>query len=209
MFLVRSLLREATASAHERVDAAFTRLNLGHRNDYCRFLTAHASVILPLEALAGQAGAGQAGAGQILDDWSSRRRTDALLDDLAALGLQPPPLPLLGLCSGGSRSGGSCGGPAWVLGVLYVLEGSRLGAQVLRQRVLAGPDADCWAATAYLSHGMGQGLWPSFLQKLEASPYGRGNTGPVIEGAHDAFAAFERAAPLGAETRDLADATAP
>ena len=191
---IRSLLREATASAHGRVDDVFTRLNLGRRDDYRRFLAAHASVILPLEALAGQAGAGQ-----ILDDWPNRCRSGALLDDLAAFGLRPP-LPV---------SLGSHGGPAWVLGVLYVLEGSRLGAQVLRRRVLAGPDAGCWAATAYLSHGMGQGLWPSFLAQLEASPYAKGDTGPVIEGAHDAFAAFERAAPLGAETRDLADATAP
>ena len=191
---VRTLLREATASAHGRVDDAFTRLNLGRRNDYRRFLAAHASVILPLEALAGQAGAAQ-----VLQDWPSRRRTGALRDDLAAFGLQPPSLSLLG----------SHGGPAWVLGVLYVLEGSRLGAQVLRRRVLAGPDAECGAATAYLSHGMGQALWPSFLTQLEASPYAKGDTGPVIEGAHDAFAAFERAAPPGAETRDLANATAP
>jgi heme oxygenase len=188
---IRSLLRKATASAHGRVDDVFTQLNLGRRDGYRRFLAAHASVILPLEALAGQAGAGQ-----ILEDWPSRCRSGALLDDLAALGLQPPPpLPL-----------GSNGGPAWVLGVLYVLEGSRLGAQVLRQRVLAGPDAGCRAATAYLSHGMGLALWPSFLTQLEASPYAKGDTGPVIEGAHDAFAAFECAAPLGAETRDLADA---
>lgn len=191
---IRFLLREATASAHGRVDDAFTRLNLGQPNDYRRFLAAHASVILPMEALAGQAGAGK-----ILDDWPSRRRTGALQDDLAALGLRTPPPLLLG----------SHGGPAWVLGVLYVLEGSRLGAQVLRRRVLAGPDVGCWAATAYLSHGIGQSLWPSFLTQLEASPYAKGDTGPVIEGAHDAFAAFERAAPLGAETRDLADAAAP
>ncbi len=181
-------------SAHGRVDDAFTRLDLGRRNDYRRFLTAHASVILPLEALAGQAGAGQ-----ILDDWPSRCRSDALQGDLAALGLQPPPPLLLD----------APGGPAWVLGVLYVLEGSRLGAQVLRQRVLAGQDAECRAATAYLGHGIGQGLWPSFLMQLEASPYAKDGTGPVIEGARDAFAAFERAAPSSAETRDLADAAAP
>ncbi len=191
---IRSILREATASAHSRVDDAFTRLNLGQRNDYRRFLTTHASVILPLEALAGQAGAGQ-----VLEDWPSRRRTGALQDDLAALGLQQPPLLLLGLHRG----------PAWVLGVLYVLEGSRLGAQVLRRRVLAGLDAECCAATAYLSHGMGQALWPSFLMQLEASPYATGDAGPVIEGAHDAFTAFERAAPLGAETRDFSDAATP
>ena len=61
----------------------------------------------------------------------------------------------------------------------------------------------------YLGHGIRQTLWPSFLTQLEASPYAKGDTGPVIEGAHDAFAAFERAAPPGAETRNFVNAKAP
>ena len=191
---IRFLLREAITSAHERIDEAFTQLSPRRRNDHRKFLTAHASVILPSEALGTQAGAGH-----VLHDRSSRRRTDALLDDLADLGLQPPPLHLLG----------ACGGPARVPGTWYVLEGPWLGTRVPRQGVLAGPDAGGWAAAACPGHGMERALWPSSPMTLAASPHAKGNPGPVIEGAHDAFAAFERAAPPGAGTGDLADATAP
>ncbi len=153
---------------------------------------AHAAVVLPLEAWAERTLAGQ-----VLDDWPQRRRSDALLQDLGWLGLQPPP----------SLAGMPPVGPASLLGVLYVLEGSRLGAQVLLRRVLAGPDARCRAATAYLGHGAGQALWPGFLAQLEASEHARGEAGPVVAGAQFAFAAFERAAVLHAATRDLAHAT--
>src|SRR5262245_32318182 len=42
---------------------------------------------------------------------------------------------------------------AGVLGTMYVLEGSRLGAQVLLKSVMRSSDAVATAATAYLSHG--------------------------------------------------------
>jgi hypothetical protein len=49
---------------------------------------------------------------------------------------------------------------------MYVLEGSRLGAQVLLQAVAGSSDAAVTAATAYLRHGAGRHLWQSFLALL-------------------------------------------
>ncbi len=113
--VLRPILRQATRAAHCRVDGAFSPLDLERYRDYCIFLMAHAAVVLPLEAWAERTLARQ-----VLDDWPQRRRSDALLQDLCWLGLQPPP----------SLADMPPVGPASLLGMLYVLEGSRLGAQV-------------------------------------------------------------------------------
>jgi len=174
---LRHALRAATSDAHARVDAAFSRLELACPADYRRFLAAQAGALLPLEAALDRAGAAA-----LLPDWPARRRSAALLEDLRRLG-QPPgrPLPIVG------------GGSGWVLGALYVLEGSRLGGQVLRRRVLAGPDAACRTATAYLSHGIGRYPWPDFVRVLDASPHGLANPASVVGGALEAFFLFEQA----------------
>ena len=151
---------------------------MGHPGDYRTFLAAHAGAVLPLEDVLNRAGAAA-----VLPDWPARRRSAALLDDLHRLG-QPPgrPRPV------------AAGGLGWVLGALYVLEGSRLGGQVLRRRVLAGPDAACRAATAYLSHGAGRHPWPDFLRLMEASPHAVADPAQAVAGALDAFSLFEHAA---------------
>jgi len=173
---LRHTLRAATSDAHARVDAAFSRLDLACPADYRRFLAAQAGALLPLEAALDRAGAEA-----VLPDWPARRRSAALLEDLRRLG-QPPgrPLPVIG------------DGPGWVLGALYVLEGSRLGGQVLRRRVLAGPDPACRAATSYLSHGIGRHPWPDFVHALDTSPYGLADPASVVDGALDAFLLFEQ-----------------
>jgi len=50
----------------------------------------------------------------------------------------------------------------------YVLEGSRLGATVLKRTPGASPDPAVRAATRYLTHGEGRGFWPSYLARLNA-----------------------------------------
>ena len=176
---LRTFLRSATSAAHARLDAASSVFDLRLRPSYGRFLATQAAALLPLElVLERQSGA-------VISDWPVRRRTGAILADLDRLRTPvPPPVPLV--------SGDS---PAWTLGALYVLEGSRLGGAVLRRRVLEGDDADCRAATAYLGHGAAQRLWPSFLAQLETAA-AHGDRPGLVAGAIAAFTAFERAAGL-------------
>ena len=87
-----------------------------------------------------------------LPDAVLRSRTIALDDDLAVLGLQRP----------GRIDASFLNSRGGVAGLLYVLEGSRLGATVIRRRLAQSGAA---FPTSFLSHGEGSGLWPSFLQE--------------------------------------------
>jgi heme oxygenase (biliverdin-IX-beta and delta-forming) len=148
---LRRRLRSATADAHARLDEQVRALDLRHLSDYRRFLEASAAALLPLEAALIEAGVQR-----IFSDWTLRSRRRAILHDLACVGgvarplAVPRPLDFDG-----------------VLGTMYVLEGSRLGAQVLLQAVAGSSDAAVTAATAYLRHGAGRHLWQSFLALLE------------------------------------------
>ena len=170
---LRHHLRTATRAEHDRVDALGERYDLTSANGYGSFLMAHARALPSLEAAIGTSG-------QRPQDWPERRRTPALLADLARLGLTPPaPLAAPELPR-----------QAMGLGALYVLEGSRLGGAVLRRRL---KDAQPEAPDAYLSHGEGRPLWRSFLDWLadhEADPEAIED---AVAGARRAFGHFEKA----------------
>jgi heme oxygenase len=107
-------LRAATRPLHDRVDVAFSGFDLGDWDSYGRFLITHARATMGAEAcLESYPG---------LPQW--RPRTELLLHDLAVLGLRAPRPVALGLPIN----------PAARWGVLYVLEGSRLGGAVLLRR---------------------------------------------------------------------------
>lgn len=180
---VRFDLRGATASAHERVDAAFGGLSLTDPVGYASFLQAHHAVLPACEAAL--AASGTAG---LLADWPSRVRTSALRADLTAIGVLPQPVTVkLALLS-----------PAAAFGMMYVLEGSRLGGAVLARRLLMNPDQRCRGAARYLRHGEGLGLWPRFVRALEASPHVREDPEAVLASALHTFGLFEAAALQGA-----------
>jgi heme oxygenase len=182
---LRARLRDATADAHARLDAQLGALDLGGRDGYRVFLEANAAALLPLEdALE------QAGVARLFPDWTSRSRRDAIRADLARMGGTTRPLAVAPLPDIGS-----------VLGTMYVLEGSRLGAAVLLKQVAASPDPAVAGATAYLAHGAGERLWPSFLALLEQHGARLGYAAGVIDGANQAFALFAAAAPAAAEAR--------
>ncbi len=178
----RTLLRAATQAAHARLDTVFSRYDLACPAGYRRFLLAQAAVVPSLEAALDGALDG-AGARRVLPDWPERRRSAALLADLATLGVARPP----------ALRAPAPGGPGWVLGALYVLEGSRLGAKMLRRRVMSGGDVLCCAATAYLTHEPGSASWPDFLAVLQTSPHAA-DLDTMVLGACDIFALFEQAA---------------
>lgn len=176
---LREYLKAATAAAHQRVDDAFGRHDITRREGYGRFLLGHAAVLPAMER-----SLEAAGIDRILPDWAARRRREALARDLAALGLAGPlPRPVT-----------PPDGTARLLGAAYVLEGSRLGAALLLRRAGASGDPAVPAATAYLRHGRGQGLWASFLGVLGTNAAAQDAPDLVVEGAELAFSAFEAAA---------------
>jgi len=175
---IRERLKATTAAAHHALDERLSGFDLTTTAHYRRFLQASANALLPLEAALEQAGVGE-----LIDDWAQRRRTPAIMADLADMNgrahpMQPPGRAL-------DRS--------FVFGTLYVLEGSRLGAAYLLRVVAAAADPRVSPATRYLRHGAGQGLWPSFLARLAVEPVTVEDEEAMIESARGAFAMFATA----------------
>lgn len=168
---LRDRLRAATAEDHAALDAAVSAWRLDDAADYRAFLQASADALTPLETALEASDVEQ-----WLPDWSRRARRGALLADLEASGgrLNPfdPVAPL---------------GSAFGTGLVYVLEGSRLGGKVLLRRVEHGRTG---LPTAYLRHGQGQGLWRSFLAWLETTDNVAFKTDEAIEGARYGFRRF-------------------
>ncbi len=174
----RSVLRNATSGDHARLDVLFGRCDLQSLAGYRSFLEAHAMALLPLEtALA------RSEVERLFPDWSSRSRSRALSADMACLGIKIrtfPKLPRLD-CED-------------ILGTMYVLEGSRLGARFLLARVQKSRDPVVAATTAYLSHGAGERLWRSFLDLLERHATKLDDPMKAIAAARWTFSLFELAA---------------
>jgi len=169
------MLRAATADLHAKVDARFVRSFEGSAADYAGFLSIMAAGLLPAERALERASIHE-----IVPDWDERRRATLLLDDLQALGAAPPREADPPLVEGEARQ----------LGIVYVLEGSRLGGKVLLRRALSHPDSRVRAATRYLSHGADRDLWSSFLVRLESSAAVNGAPDEAVAGARAAFALF-------------------
>lgn len=173
---LRWRLRAATDAAHRRLDAGFAAHDLTRRVDYGAFLTAMYRAFAPLETwLDG------VDPEDLPPDWAERRRAEALRADLSGLGLAIPEGP-------GAVALPRDGAP----GLLYVLEGSRLGGQVLLRQVLASPDPMVRGNARFLRHGEGLRLWPGFVAWLAARPMSESEA--AIQGALAAFAAFEAVA---------------
>jgi heme oxygenase len=172
---IRDLLRHSTREEHERLDARVSGLDLQLLSDYRCFLEATAAALLPLEAALIDADVGR-----IFPDWELRSRGPSILADLNALGGLQPQVPAL------ERFGLED-----VLGTLYVLEGSRLGARVLLRTVTTSPDPRVAGTTSYLRHGAGSPLWQSFLLRLQDIAQWS-DVDEVTAAARRAFEQFEK-----------------
>jgi heme oxygenase len=151
---VRYLLRSATAKDHADVDSRFGSLIGRGAAGYLEFLLLSATAVGPIEEALREAHVER-----ILPDWEDRSRAASLRADLAEMGVVTPMV----------ARPPSLGGEAHQFGVVYVLEGSRLGARVLVRRLLASPDLHTPYATRYLRHGEGLPLWQTFVGRLESS----------------------------------------
>jgi heme oxygenase len=163
-------LRAGTRVAHEQLDGLFAGFDLADRASYAAFLLAHADALVP-----GEAWLDANGAGRVTADWPDRRRAGALAADLAALGEALP----------SGEPFAAAADPASVAGVLYVIEGSRLGGRMLARGVAPG------LAHTYLDAGRGQPSWPALLATLDRVI--GDDAAPAVAAATAVFARFERA----------------
>lgn len=163
-------LREATGAAHDHVDAAFGAHDLSSPKAYRAFLIAHARALPAAEAVMA--------ALPFAATLTPRR--PALAADLAALG-EPLPAPL-------PFAPGEDEATRW--GVLYVVEGSRLGGAMLARQV---PDT---LPHAYLDAVHPPGQWRAIRAALDAGAAGRDADwhARMVAGALETFALYARAA---------------
>lgn len=168
----RFALREATSADHAQVDGLFSGFDLADRAHYAAFLRAQADAFCPVEQAIGQVDLSA-----ILPDWPDRVRAPALLADLAELGgagklsTSPP------VYSSGEAA----------LGAIYVLEGSRLGGQILARSVPVD-----WPRR-FLNAGDPR-LWRSLVGVLDRTLTSKRQLATAIEAARTVFARFGESA---------------
>lgn len=80
-----------------------------------------------------------------------------------------------------------------MFGVLYVLEGSRLGGRVLARMADESGDAAVRGATTYFRHAEHAGHWRNFIEALESSAAVRRQRERAARAALQTFEAFETA----------------
>lgn len=168
---VRFVLREETAVCHQRVDDLFSEMDLGQLVTYRLFLAAQAAAFIPVEnaIVAG-------GVGQSVPELVAHRRAPLLVDDLADLQTAvPAPLRPPAMNS-----------DAALLGAAYVLEGSRLGAAVLRKAVPAAFPCRFLSAPTTLR-------WSAFADVLERQLVTDEQVEAAATSAREVFTMFERA----------------
>lgn len=164
-----ALLRTHTATQHEAVDAAFGALRLDQPASYRDFLLAHALALPAAEAVMAVA--------PDLPAW--RPRAPLLARDLADLGAKvPTPLPF------------AAPNAAFTWGVLYVVEGSRLGGAMLAGQVSAG------LPQRYLAATFEQGEWRGLRAAIDAQGTRGGDPwlAQALDGATACFDLYRRAA---------------
>lgn len=173
----RHALRKGTAGDHDRVDAAFSRFELGHREGYAAFLRAQARAFMPIEAALDRSDAIAQ-----LPDWSRRRRSDALVADLAELGHPVEPD-----AASAGEGGSTFATIEDVLGAVYVLEGSRLGGQLLARSVPAG------LPRRFLDAGDAT-LWRTLVAAIDKMLITKEQIATATVAARAVFARFEKEA---------------
>ncbi len=170
-------LRRGTAADHQAIDDTYGRFRLDDADDYRRFLTSQARALPAVErALASDEG---------LPRW--RARAALLAADLAGMGVSMP-VPLDFDPDTGDGTANGTGASRW--GALYVIEGSRLGGQLLARSVPAD------RPRLYLSARHEPGEWRALLAALDERA-GRADDGwraAALSGARATFALYARAA---------------
>ena len=177
----RQLLRRATTSAHRRLDDLVDRAGLlESRARYGLFLQATWMARRPIEQWLELSGVSA-----LYEAWPSRQVCAALSQDVFDVSqsrpVEPEGAPAETLCDAQS------------LGVLYVLEGSALGAHVLGARVAAIGMTACFGAR-HMAHQISQpGAWTAFIDLLLRTPMSRAEEAMCASAALATFERYEQA----------------
>ena len=157
----------------------FASFDLGAKDGYRRFLSAHADAVLPIEAALDAAQAGE-----VIADWDMRRRGEALRADLAALGTPvlsgDEPAAIAGFDDADTK-------PFAIAGAIYVLEGSRLGGRFLARQV--GEDLP----REYLDPNQAPKHWRELLARLDVILDRPEKQAVALDAARSVFATFHTA----------------
>jgi heme oxygenase len=171
-------LRSTTGEVHERLHghrglAAVKTGNIG-RADYVALLSRLYGFHLPFEIASGIA----------------TGRTDWLKADLAAFGFSVEMCLALPYC----RSFPTPVSQDYLLGALYVVEGSALGGRTLARQLDGLLGAGATSGRLFFNgHGAATGImWRDYLTRLSATPEEPAARQAVIEGAIATFAIFEQ-----------------
>lgn len=171
----RDSLKRATRDIHDRLDAGLSAYRLDDRDGYRAFLSAQAAAFYPVErALTG------AGAAALVPGWIETLRGSLLAADLADLGaaaIAEVPAPAFD-------------SEAELLGGLYVLEGSRMGAAILARAVPPG------FPRRFLGVRPPAGHWRALIATLERKLYSPVDVNLAKAAARRTFACFEQAAGI-------------
>ena len=171
MSALRQAIRTRLAPLHEKLDRAVSARVMGTGFDLPTLLQLHARV-LP----AADAALQSFGVTALYPDWDGQARIDLLHADLAAFGQSPPlPVPTPALANESQAAG-----------MLYALEGSSLGNQMLARQARSTDDPRDRAATRYLDHGGQTGAWPRYTAWLAAHEAALA-LDPMVEGAETVF----------------------
>jgi heme oxygenase len=179
MSCLRTTLRAATRQAHETVDSLVGRFDLVSSADYASFLKLHGAAVLPAEG-----SVVDFGIERYVSDWRARTRSAAIRADLREAGIYD---------EFGQKLPFDIDFPR-AIGILYVLEGSRVGSAYLLRRLDHGRANDAHRPTRFLRHNRHLPMWPTFLQWLSRQQLDAEGTSAAIDAAKAIFQLYERSA---------------
>jgi heme oxygenase len=146
----RSDLKQATSQAHQALDDMIGSFE--SEEDYARYLCGMARFRLPVEAWLSARPLPEG-----FDDWQPGLYGDELIADLAVFGLAPPDdMPEFAPPAGDG-----------LLGLLYVLEGSALGARLLAKRAEAIGFSETNGAQHLFAQARNFSNWRAFSARME------------------------------------------
>jgi heme oxygenase len=175
------ILKRHTALSHASTEKALIQYvkNIASTADYARLLYCLYGFYQPMEKIFDQS------LSQAVPDYNNRRKSERILQDIAALQLPAPSRfasQLPSITDGHSA-----------LGCFYVLEGSALGGAVMKKMIHAKCQQLPEQAFSFLSgYGNTMDLWRAFIAHLNGTLHDKESQDTAIVAANDCFAQFER-----------------